>query len=139
MTRATRRQRRAFLLLETGMAGLLVVLAMTLTVGMLTWIVAERRSAERRGWAAQEAANAMERLSALPYQDLTTTLAQGSARLSDAGRDALPDARMTAEVSDAGEGLAAKRIDVEVRWRGRSGLDDAPVRLTSWVARREGR
>ena len=81
----------------------------------------------------------MERLAILPYDDLTTKVAQASARLSDAARDALPDARMTAEVSDAGEGLAAKRIDVEVRWRARSGIDDAPVRLTSWVARKEDR
>lgn len=108
MTRATRRHRRAFLLIETALATLLVIVAMTLTAGMLTWIVAERRSAERRGWAAQEAAIAMERFAILPYDDLTTKVAQASARLSDAARDALPDARMTAEVSDAGEGLARR-------------------------------
>ena len=135
--RKTRGKRRAFLLVETVMAGLLVALAMTLTVGLLSWVGAERRASERRGWAAQEAANGMERLTALPFDRLTSEVAKTTAKLSDAARGALPDSRLIAEVRDSDDGLPLKRIDLEVRWRGRSGLDEAPVRLTSWVARKE--
>lgn len=129
-----RPRRRAYLLIETAMAGLLIALAMTMTVRLLAWVASERRSAERRGWAAQEAANAMERLAALPFDRLDPSAAKAAARLSPAASGLLPGGRVAVEVADD---AGLKRIDVEVRWWLSEGIDDAPVRITSWVANKE--
>ena len=127
-----RRSRRAFLLLETITAGLLVGLAMVLTVRLLAWSATQRRSAERRGWAVQEAANVMETLAAAPFAELDDATAAQLAK--GGGPGALPGHRLRAAVRTEPDGM--KRIDVAVTWRGAAGIDDAPVRLTHWVAQK---
>ena len=130
----SRRSRRAFLLLETITAGLLVGLAMVLTVRLLAWSGTQRRSAERRGWAVQEAANVMETLAAAPFDRLDDATAATLAKGSSGASSALPGYRLRATVRTEADGM--KRIDVAVTWRGAAGIDEAPVRLTHWVARR---
>jgi len=128
-----RGHRPAFILLETIAAGLLVGLVMVMTVRLLTWTAAERRSAERRGWAVQEAANAMELLAGSPFD----RLAPGpiaSVTLSPGAKAILPEGRIGAEVRDEPDGM--KRIDVRVFWKGAAGIDEAPVRLSAWVAKK---
>lgn len=131
-----RPRRRAYILAETVAAGLILGAAMILTVRLLGWTAAERRAAERRGWAVQEAANAMEALAALPFDRLTAETATATARLSDLAGAVLPEGQVEARVV---EDPPMKRIDVRVRWKGTAGLPEMPVRLTAWVANRGAR
>ena len=125
--------RRGFTLLEVMAAGALLAVAMTLAVHALGGMAADRRALDRRREATQEAANLMERLAATPWDDLTTE-ALAPVALSPEAAGALPDGTLKIAVSSRG---TLKRLAVEIRWRGQGGPPEAPVRLTSWVARRK--
>jgi hypothetical protein len=136
---ALRGRRRGSLLAEVAMAAVLLTIAMTLSVKVLGWVALERRDAERRQRAVMEAGNVMERLTAYTFDDVTPALAK-RITLSDASRQLLPDPELAVTVTAAepAPGRAAKRIAIELRWRGASGERVAPVRLTSWVERQKG-
>ncbi len=133
------RTRRGSLLVEVAMATVLLMIAMTLTVKVLSWVANERRSSDRRERATAEVANLMERITAYGYDQVTPGLAAGMA-LSQAARQSLPDAELTVDIAasreDAPARPSSKRIGIRLRWRNRSGEWDAPVRLTSWIAAR---
>ncbi len=132
-----RRRRRGSLLAEVAMATVLLMVAMTLTVRVLGWVALERRSAERRQRALMEVANVMERITAYPFEEVTPALAS-RITLSETARRQLPDSELVLDVSDGdpAAGRTARRIAIRLRWRGRGGEWDAPVRLTSWIERR---
>jgi hypothetical protein len=134
------RGRRGSLLVEVAMATVLLMIAMALTVKVLTLLGHERRSVERRQQALAEVANLMERVTAYPFEQVTPELAR-RITLSSAALAALPDPELALEVSDCPpeQGRTARRIAIRLRWRGRSGTWEAPVRLTSWIERRKGR
>jgi predicted negative regulator of RcsB-dependent stress response len=129
--------RRGFTVLELSSATVLLVAALVVAVQVLGWIVLERRSAERRQWAAQEVANVMEHLAAQSWDDLSDESAQ-VVRLSPQVADLLPNAELHAAVTRSEAEPAAKRIAVELKWRNHTGDFDAPVRLTTWVYQRGG-
>jgi hypothetical protein len=126
--------RRGYLLVELSMATMLLAVAMVLTVQLLGWTASERRAVERHERAVQEAANLMERLTALPW-DRATPEAAAAVQLSPSSRQALPGCELTASVVSLGTDPPAKRIRVLIRWRNRSGVFEAPVRLTAWIYR----
>jgi hypothetical protein len=129
--------RRGSLLAEVAMGTVMVMIAMTLTVKVLGYVASQRRVADHRQRAVQEVANVMERITAYPYDEITAERARGLA-LSPSARQSLPHAELTVAVVDEqpGAGRAAKRIAVRLRWHGRSGEWESPVRLTTWVERR---
>jgi hypothetical protein len=120
-------------LVEISVALVLFAAAMSLTVRTLGWVTAEQRATERRQCAALEAANTLERLAARPWDALTAE-ALDAETLSEAAKRSLPEGALRATVVETDHGL--KRVRVEVRWRGRSGEPEAPIRLTAWMARR---
>jgi hypothetical protein len=136
-TRRTSAGRRGSLLAEVAMATVMLMIAMTLTVKVLGYVGIQRRAAEHRQRAVQEVANVMERLTAYPYDELTADRARQMA-LSPSSRQVLPGAELVVDVAEdsPGGGRSAKRIAVRLRWRGRGGEWEAPVRLTTWVERR---
>ncbi len=127
--------RRAYLLIETVAAAILVAGILTATLSLLGWLAVERRSAERRGWALQEASNALERVAAQPFAEIEEDRARSLIALSDGAREVLPEARLQVRVVPVGDGL--KRVSVELRWKGRAGRDEPPVRLTCWAGEAE--
>jgi len=133
----TGRTRRGSLLAEVAMATVIVMIAMSLTVKVLGWVALERRSAERRQRAELEVANLMERITAHPFEEVTSDVARRMTLSTTAGQS-LPDSDLAVEVtsSEPGAGRAAKRIGIRLRWKGRSGEWEAPVRLMSWIERR---
>lgn len=133
----SRAKRRAYLLVEILMAGLLVGLAMAMTVKLLTATINQRRLSERRGWAIQESANVMERLTALPFRSLDTATARKEAKLSASAEIVLPGGRIEVQVREVNDGVLMKRIDVDVTWQSPAKLPELPVRLTSFVANKE--
>lgn len=128
---------RGFTLLEVSVAGVLLVLLMAVAVQMLGWLASERQAADRRQWAMQEAANVMERLSAQPWERLTSEHA-AAIELTAAARQLLPEAQLDVKVIDESEQPDAKRLVIAVRWQRRPGQPVAQVALTSWVYRHGG-
>lgn len=128
---------RGFTLLEVAVAAAVLVLLMAVTVQMLGWAAAERRAAERRQWALQEATNVLERLTAQSWDSLTAE-AVASVELSSQARAVLPDAELKIEVTNRPGPPSAKQLVVDVRWQRPAGQSVASVRLSSWVYRRGG-
>jgi hypothetical protein len=121
------------------MSAVMLMMAMGLVAKVVAWTAAERRDLDHRQWAVQEAANLMERLTARPFDSLTTDGVKDLAPSTEAA-GLLRDLQLRVEVADrdpAG-GEDSKRVALTLRWRGRSGEWAGPVRLTSWVYRREG-
>jgi hypothetical protein len=133
MWRTYRTSRRGVLLAETAAATLLLAIAMAMIIRLVGWMALERRNAERRGWAIQQAANAMETLAAMPFDRLSTESARSATALSPSARQVLARGEIEASVTDD---PPMKRIDVSVRWTGKSGNFDAPVRLSAWISRK---
>jgi hypothetical protein len=79
----------------------------------------------------------LERITAYPYDEITAERARALG-LSPWAQQSLPRAELAVAVAEEtpGAGRAAKRLSVHLRWHGRSGEWEAPVRLTTWVERR---
>jgi hypothetical protein len=132
-----RRRRRGFGTIEMAISGLMLAAAMAATVQIVGWVATERRAVARRERALVEASNLMERIAARPFGEITPA-ALARIRLPEAARAALPGSSLEALVADLDDSPARKRIVVEIRWRERSGRDEAPVRLVAWAYRRGG-
>jgi hypothetical protein len=124
------------LLAEVAMSSAMLMIAMALTVKVLGWVGTQRKVWDRRQWAAQEAANLMERVTSRPFGDVTAESAR-KLGLSPQARRLLPDAELKVEIgeNDQAGGAGSKRVALQLRWHNRSGEWDAPVRLVSWVYR----
>jgi hypothetical protein len=129
------RQRAGVTLIELATTSLILVAVMGLVISVVGWVVGENRWVERRRAAETEVANVMERVTLLPW-DRISIEAQRTLPLSPVTARILPEAQLAVTVQDAPGPL--KRIRVELRWPDKSGRLGAPVRLTSWVARRLG-
>ena len=129
-------RRGGYTMVELAVSVLVLVAAMGISVRVVGWVGAERRSADRRQWALQEVANVMERVSAEPFDRVTPAKARAIASGSDAaGR--LPGGSWEVAVDDERDSpVPARRVSVRLRWKDRSGGWEAPARLTAWVFRR---
>lgn len=132
------RPRRGFTLLECTAAIAILGAALVVTLQLQLAVAAQRRSAEQRQLAGWEVANLMERLSAEPYDRLTSDL---TARytLSPIVAERLRGAQLSIEVTastpsteTAAASLPAKRVQVALTWHDRQGEPTAPVKLTAW-------
>ncbi len=128
--------RRGSLLLEMSIAAAMLSVAMAMTVKVLGYSGQQRRSAEQRQRALLEAGNLMERITAMPFDEVT---AERVRRLSIARTvaESLPGAELAVEVKEErpGPDRSSRRVAVRLRWKGRSGEWEAPVRLTTWIER----
>jgi hypothetical protein len=123
--------RRGSLLAEVAMATVMVMIAMTLTIKVLGYVGSQRRAAEHRQRAVQEAGNVLERITAYPYDEITAERARQMV-LAPSAQPSLPGAELSVAVAEEqpGAGRSAKRIAVRLRWHGRSG------EWETWVERR---
>lgn len=121
-------------LVEIAAASLLLtVLATLLTQGLLA-LRAEHGEAHLRQIARYEVANELQRLAALPWNELVT-VPSGPSALSAAAKDRLPGARMTIAIETPAD-AEVRRIHVELQWLGpTTGQPEQPIRLTTWVYR----
>jgi hypothetical protein len=125
------------LLPELAMAAVMLSIVMTLTVKVLGYAGQQRRSADQRQRAILEVANVMERITADPFGQITADRAR-RLTISPAAAGSLDGSELAVEVTEEqpGPGRSAKRIAIRLRWKGRSGEWEAPVRLTTWIERR---
>jgi Tfp pilus assembly protein PilV len=125
------RARRAFTLVEVTITVFLLAVAMTTIVQVLGWVASERRAVERRQWAIEEAGNLMERVTALPFNEITSESMRAFS-LSASIREKLPGPELTLNVGETNAAGRAKQVAIAIRWRNRGGTWEAPVRLTTW-------
>ncbi len=131
------RRRSGFGLVEMALTGVLIGVAMAVTLQVVGWVALDRRATERRERAIVEASNLMERIVARPWDDLKTeNLANLKPNESAAKFLHGPTLNLTVEPFD--DAPARKKITVEVRWLDRSGRAEAPVRLIAWSYRHGG-
>lgn len=149
--------RRGTTMVELLVAGVLLVALTAVCVQMLAVLAGHRRAVEQEQTAIREAANLMERLAAVPWDELTPEGVR-DVRLSEEARRALPGGELEISVTSskfgeplAGERVAgdrvagverseppvaqvpgAKRILVSIRWQDRTGRFVRPVRLAAW-------
>jgi hypothetical protein len=124
------------MLAEMTIAAGMLVVVMTLTVQVLGYAGQQRRAADQRQRAMLEAANLLERITAGPFDEVTPERARRLA-IEPATPASLPGADWAVDVTDdpPGPGRSAKRIAVRLRWKGRLGEWEAPVRLVTWIER----
>ncbi len=132
------RSRRGSLLAETAMSAVMLIIAMGLITKVVGSVAVQRRVWDRRQTAVFEGANLMERLTARPFDALSTENVK-NLTLSQQAAQSLPDGQLQVNIveNDPVGGDDSKRIAVNIRWRNRAGEWDAPVKLTSWVYRRK--
>ncbi len=124
---------RGSLLIELVIAAGLLAVILSLTVKVLGQVGQQRRAAERRQRALVEVSNAMERITARPYDEITPQNAS-AVRLSPDAAVALPGAEMNITVHDEPvSGVSSRRVAVRLRWRDSAGQWEAPVRLVTWI------
>jgi hypothetical protein len=124
-------------MIEMAISGLLIAASMAATVQVVGWVATDRRAVGRRERAVVEASNLMERIAARPFEEITPE-SLAALKLPEAARASLPGSTLNATLAAMDDAPARKRITVEIRWRGRSGQSEAPVRLVAWTYRRGG-
>lgn len=122
---------RGFTLLEIFVASLLLAALLVISLSMIAATTAHRQSVVRQQVALVEAANAMERLWTLPWDELTAERAAKLA-LSPEAKRSLADGVLQITVAEPEGDLPGKRITVQIAWTPRSGLPAEQVRLVAW-------
>ena len=124
--------RRGFTIVEMMAASAMTAVLVTMCVQMLTLTAVQRRGAERRSIALEEAANVTESLSSLTWEEMTPErIAQ--VRLSEAAQQILGDGALKIALEPSTSGPPAKLIRVEIAWPNGASGGDAAVRLSSWI------
>jgi type II secretory pathway component PulJ len=124
-------KRRGFTLWEAFLALLMLTALTTLCLQFFTATCDQRRQVFAHLTATQEAANLLERVEALEWNDLTTPNA-AKLQLSAQARKTLPDPRAEMLVGEPSGAPPAKRVTVAVRWRPQPGEPEREVRLVAW-------
>ncbi len=127
-----RPMRRGVMLMEAVAAGALLAVLLIISLRVMAAAALERRVVEKRTVAIQEAANAIERASALSWEQITPErLAE--IRLSPAVEQFLAGAKLAWTVEPTASGPTAKHIRAELTWQSPNGAPSAPVRLNYWA------
>ena len=108
----------------------LTVLIGVMTQALLT-ISHQRRAIQRRQLALQDAANLMEEIMVLPWDDAEKERIRNF-QLSDQTNDALPSATLEFDIVDEAAQPRAKRVTITISWLNRAGQIAKPVKLTAW-------
>ncbi|MGD9719846.1 MAG: hypothetical protein AB7O59_01360 [Pirellulales bacterium] len=129
---AARTCRRGTFLLEAAAAGVLLAVMCAMVVRAISLVAIERRAAEQRAIAWQEAAGAMEQAGALQWSELTPErLAQ--IKLSAQVDRILPGAELTWTLQPTTDSPSGKHVRAQIAWRASNDAPQAPVRLSYWM------
>lgn len=123
--------RRGYTILEATIALGVLAVALVAVAQSVVLAAQQRRVTQRRQLARQAADNALERLFALPWKDLTPETA-ATTKLLAGVEDYLPGATLTVAVEEVAGPPQAKRVRVEVGWNDAAGAVASPVSLTAW-------
>ena len=126
--------RRGAMLVETAIGIALAVVAMMAVAQLVAVVAKQRHETAQFQLAIQEVSNVMERMTVLPWDELTTEAAEQFVASRDSAV-ALDDPELTITVSDVDDSLPAKRIEVTLAWRDQAHRRVEPVRLVAWKHR----
>jgi prepilin-type N-terminal cleavage/methylation domain-containing protein len=126
---------RGFTLIELTAAGAILATLVAVLMPLFGAIAGQRQSLRARQAAAQEAANVMERLASLSWDDLTTRQVD-AARLSDEAQQALPGGELKVKMTRPAGTPEAKQLTVEIRWQAEPSRSLQTVRLVAWKYRK---
>jgi hypothetical protein len=121
--------RRGVVLVEVMVGCALAALLLALCVQLLSLTAIERRDVEQRTIALEQAANLIERVSAMPYDRITPEYL-AELELPPEVEAILPGPAAKWFVTEETGDVPAKRVRVEISWRGRP---QRPAKLTYWV------
>ncbi|QDU12127.1 PilW family protein [Gimesia aquarii] len=127
---------RGFTLVEMMVAGVLLMTVTMIIVPAIYWVHCEQRQTEHCQIAIVEVENMMERIAALPFDDINQPAVDKFA-LSESTSGQLHDPSLAIEITDSGDLPVMKKIQIELGWKDHRGVNVAPVRLTSWVCPKE--
>lgn len=122
--------RHGFTLMEALVSCLLLAVLTTLCLQLVGTSATQRKAASLREIALQGAANTMERLAAIKWEDLTPEAVGKSAPLRETA-EGLPGGSVTVDVLPLPDEPSAKRISVEVRWEPAQDKPAQHVRLVA--------
>jgi hypothetical protein len=125
--------RRGSMLLETAVACVLLVALASVCLKSFAAAAAQRLAIDQRQIALREAANLLEKLTAMPWDEIDQAAGEPFA---EAARKAFPEelenGEVKIEVAPAAGEPSAKRIAVSLRWQDKNNQWVQPVRLTAW-------
>lgn len=124
--------RRGMVMLEVIVGCGLLAVFLAVCVQLLSVTALERRDIERRAIALQEAANIIERVSAMPFEEITPERL-ADVQLSPEVRQILPAGVAQLFVEEEAGEVPSKRVRVEINWTGTAGRPEAPARLVYWA------
>jgi Tfp pilus assembly protein PilV len=126
--------RRGMTVLEVTVALLLLTMGFVFTAQVLTQCANQHAASEQQLTAQWEAANVLERLAGLRYEELTSDSVK-TTEPSHQLRAALPDAKLQIAVTDSNADSSTapphKRIRIEITWPTQEGSPHS-VSLTAW-------
>lgn len=128
--------RRGFTLVEMMVAGVLLMTIAMVVVPSIYWVHRQHRQTEHRQLAIVEVENMMERVVALPFNDISQTKVDKFV-LSESALSQLVNPKLEIKISDSNGLLQTKKIQIQLEWKNYQGMNMAPVRLTSWVGSKE--
>ena len=123
--------RRGYMLMETMAGAAILAVLITVCLQMFASVSVSRRASERRAMALQEAANTIERISALPWDQITIENLTAM-KLAPSAQEHLAGATLKLLLRPIETIPFAKQVQVEITWQNDAGGMDAPVRLNYW-------
>jgi Tfp pilus assembly protein PilE len=128
---------RGSMLLETAVACVLLAALAGVCLKSFAAAAAQRLAIDQRQIALREASNLMEKITAMPWDEIDKTADKTYAEsLQKSLPKELDGAEISVEVVPAAGEPAAKRLAVSLRWKDKDNQWVAPVRLTVWRYRR---
>jgi type II secretory pathway pseudopilin PulG len=124
-----------FTLMETGVALIIVAVAMVLVVQLGYWSIRYRTRTAAHFLAAELAANVLNEAQAVPWESLTKEWAESS-RISEEAMQQLSQATLTVHVEQVQDQASTKRVTVDIQWTLVDDADSHAVHLVGLFSRR---
>jgi len=125
------KRRSGFTILETLVAVAMLTALLAVAMQVCTATAAQRRQTQQQLVAVEETANVMERVAALPWDDLTPE-GVGKIELSTVAEEALPEAALTIDLAEAKGKPAGRRVAVTLEWAPRAAGPPSQTQLVAW-------
>ena len=122
--------RRGGATLEVSLAAVLATLTLTAVAQVSVAVGRQQARQALQALALEEAANTLEQLAGVPWNELDARVAE--AGLSPAAAARMPFAELRATTSEMEGVPAARRVVVEIVPRKATELSFAPVRVVAW-------
>lgn len=130
-TRTTSTRRHGTTVLELVAAGAILSVLLVVCAQMLSRTAVQQQAISNRRAALQMTANAMERISALPWEGLSQSAADAIAA-TVVSQAMLRDARLEVIIEELDETLRQKKIWITATWREGSDEVERKQQLTAW-------